>query len=124
MSASLVAVLITLLKGASTPTPTGAASAGTSVVVTDSSGVAQNPVVLTGNESPPWSFTTSVAPGSGQVVATDLDANGATLGSPVSQSFTEAGSGPGGNNFLPTTSITVAPATPGTPVAQPALRRA
>jgi len=107
MSSNLVQVIIALAKGTSTATPTGAAFASTSVVVTDSTGVAQSPVLLTGTESPtPWSFTTSVAPGAGTVVATDLDVNGTVLGSPIIQAFTEAGSPP---TFLPTTGISVTP---------------
>jgi hypothetical protein len=107
MSTSLVAVIVAIAVGPSTPTPTGAAFASTSVVVTDSSGVAQSPVLLTGAETPtPWAFTTSVAPGLGTVVATALDVNGVTLGTPITQSFTELGSPP---NFLPPTGITVTP---------------
>ena len=109
MSASLVPVIVTIAKGASISTPTGAAFASTSVVVTDSSGVAQPAVLLTGAETPTaWAFSTSVNPGAGTVVATDLDINGATLGTPITQSFTEAGSPP---SFLPTTGISVTPVT-------------
>src|ERR1700684_3074794 len=109
MSAALIAVIVAITKGTSTPTQTGAAFASTSVVVTDSSGVAQPAVLLTGVETPtPWAFSTSVAPGAGTVVATDLDINGATLGTPISQPFTEAGTPP---NFFPTTGITVSPVT-------------
>lgn len=107
MSTTLVNVTITLTKGPAVNTPSGAAFKNTSVVVTDSTGVAQAPVLLTGAETPtPWAFTTSVAPGAGTVVATDLDINGATLGAPISQAFTEAGSPP---TFLPSTGITVTP---------------
>ena len=107
MSTPLVNVTVTLTKGPSVVTPSGAAFKNTSVVVTDSTGVAQAPVLLTGAETPtPWAFTTSVAPGAGTVVATDLDINGATLGTPISQAFTEAGSPP---TFLPSTGITVTP---------------
>jgi hypothetical protein len=109
MSANLVPVIVALAKGTSISTPTGAAFASTSVVVTDSSGTAQPPVLLTGIETPtPWAFSTSVPPGAGTVVATDLDINGATLGTPISQTFTEAGTPPA---FLPTTGITVTPVT-------------
>jgi hypothetical protein len=108
MSATLIPVIVAITKGASIPTQTGAAFASTSVVVTDSSGTPQPAVLLTGVETPtPWAFSTSVNPGAGTVVATDLDATGATLGTPVSQSFTEAGTPP---SFLPTTGITVTPA--------------
>jgi hypothetical protein len=109
MSTPLFQVTVAITKGASIPTQTGAAFASTSVVVTDSTGVAQSAVILTGSETPtPWAFTASVAPGAGTVVATDLDINGAALGSPVAQTFTEAGSPP---TFLPTTGITVTPVT-------------
>jgi hypothetical protein len=107
MAAALIPVIVALTKGTSIPTQTGAASAGTSVVVTDSSGVAQPAVVLTGSETPtPWAFSTSVNPGAGQVVATDIDINNATLGTPITQSFTEAGTPPA---FTPTTAISVTP---------------
>ena len=107
MSSTLISVIVAITKGASIPTSTGAAFASTSVVVTDSSGTAQPAVLLTGVETPPpWAFSTSVAPGAGSVTATDLDANGATLGTPVTQTFTEAGSPP---SFLPSTAITVTP---------------
>ncbi len=106
MSTNLIPVIVALAKSASILTPTGAAFASTSVVVTDSSGVAQTAVLLTGSESTPWAFSTSVNPGNGTVVATDLDINGATLGVPVTQTFTEAGSPP---TFLPTSGITVTP---------------
>jgi hypothetical protein len=107
MSSSLVNVLVALTKGASINTPTGAASAGTSVVITDSTGAAQAPVVLTGAETPtPWAFTTNVAVGAGTVVTTDVDVNGATLGTPITQTFSEAGTPP---TFSPTTAISVTP---------------
>jgi hypothetical protein len=105
MSTTLVKVSVALTQGAPIKSPTGAAYAGTSVVVTDSTGVAQAAVVLTGKETPPFTFQTSVAPGAGTVVATDLDVNGATLGT-VSQSFTEAGTSV---TFAPTSAITVTP---------------
>lgn len=108
MSANLVSVIVAIAKGASILTPSGAAFASTSVVVTDSSGVAQPAVLLTGSEPTPWAFSTSVAVGAGTVVATDLDINGATLGVPVTQTFTEAGSPP---TFLPTSGISVTPVT-------------
>jgi len=109
MSTPLVPVIVAVTKGASIPTPTGAQFASTSVLVTDSTGVAQASVLLTGAETPtPWAFSTSVAPGAGSVTATDLDINGATLGTPVTQSFTEAGSPA---SFLPSTGITVTPVT-------------
>lgn len=106
MSSNLIKVSITLTQGAPINTPTGAAYASTSVVVTDSTGVAQPPVILTGKETPtPFSFTTSVAPGAGTIVATDLDVNGGVLNT-VSQAFTETGTPP---TFAPTSVITVTP---------------
>lgn len=108
MSTNLVQVIVALTKGAVIPSPTGAAYASTSVVVTDSAGTAQTPVVLTGNETPTaFAFTTSVAPGAGTVVAQDLDVNGAAMGSPVTASFTEAGTP---TTFAPTSGISVTPA--------------
>lgn len=110
MSTTLIAIIVAITKGASIPTQTGAAFASTSVVVTDSTGVAQPAVLLTGADTPtPWAFQTSVAAGAGSVTATDLDVNGAVLGTPVVQSFTEAGSPP---SFLPTSAITVTPVLP------------
>jgi hypothetical protein len=109
MSTPLVSVIVAVTKGASIASPTGAAFASTSVVVTDSTGVAQAAVLLTGIETPtPWAFSTSVAPGAGTVVATDLDINGATLGTPISQTFTEAGTPA---SFLPSTAVSVTPVT-------------
>ena len=104
MSSPLIQVTVALTFGASIATQTGAAYGSTSVVVTDSTGVAQAAVDVT-PASP--SFTASVAPGAGSVTAQDLDVNGVALGSPVTQSFTEAGSPP---SFTPTTGITVTPA--------------
>lgn len=107
MSTTLVSVIVAITKGASIPTPNGVVFASTSVVVTDSTGVAQPAVLLTGKETPtPWAFATSVAVGAGTVVASDLDINGGVLGT-VTQAFTEVGSPP---SFLPTTAITVTPA--------------
>jgi hypothetical protein len=109
MSANLVPVLVAIAVGPSINTPTGVPFASISVVVTDSSGTPQPPVLLTGSETPtPWAFSTSVNPGAGTVVATALDTNGATLGAPITQSFTEAGSPP---TFQPPTGITVTPVT-------------
>ena len=105
MSTPLVQVTIVLTQGASVATSTGAAYAGTQVVVTDSTGVAQPTVTLTGKETPAWTIVTSVAVGAGTVVATDVDVNGATL-NVVTQTFTEAGSPP---VFTPTAGITVTP---------------
>lgn len=109
MSSNLVQVTVALAQSNTIPTSTGAAYQNTSVVVTDSTGVAQAPVLLNGKESPPYQFVTSVAPGAGTVVATDLDVNGAVIGGPVTQTFTEAGTPP---TFAPTSGITVTPVVP------------
>lgn len=110
MSTSLVQVVVALSKVTANLPSTNATFAGTSVVVTDSTGTPQNAVVLTGTETPtPWSFTTSVATGAGTVVATDLDANGVAIGAPVTQAFTEAGTPPPAT-FMQTSGITVTPA--------------
>ena len=108
MSAVLIPVIVALTKGAVVNTPTGAAYLNTSVVVTDSSGVAQPAVLLNGTESPtPFAFSTSVGVGAGTVVATDMDVNGVSLGA-TSQAFTEAGTPA---TFAPTTGISVTPVT-------------
>ena len=111
MSSSLVQVTIALSFGASIATPSGAAYANTSVVVTDSTGVAQPAVSLTPANP---SFAASVAVGTGTVVAQDLDVNGVVIGT-VAQSFTEAGSPP---TFTPTSAITV------TALAKPTVKKA
>jgi hypothetical protein len=105
MSTNLVQVTVVLSQGAAIASPTGAAYQNTSVVVTDSTGTAQPAVTLNGSETPAWTFTTSVAPGAGTVVATDLDVSGAVLNT-VSQPFTEAGTPV---TFTPTSGITVTP---------------
>lgn len=107
MSSTLIAITVAITKVIANLPATNAAFASTSVVVTDSSGVAQPAVVLTGAEATPWTFTTSVNPGAGTVVATDLDATGAAIGTPVTQTFTEAGSPPA--TFPQTTAIVVTP---------------
>jgi hypothetical protein len=105
MSTNLVQVTVVLSQGAAIASPTGAAYANTSVVVTDSSGTPQAPVTLNGTETPAWTFTTSVAPGAGTVVANDMDVNAAVINT-VTQPFTEAGTPV---TFTPTSGITVTP---------------
>lgn len=107
MSTPLIQVIIALTTSPLAPPAGAAAYAGTSVVVTDSTGVAQPAVVLTGKETPtPYAFQTAVAPGDGTVVAQALDVNGAAMEAPVTQTFTEAGS----PVLFPSTSgITVTP---------------
>jgi hypothetical protein len=106
MSSSLVQILIALAVGPAANTPTGAKSAGISVVVTDPVSGPQPAVVLTGAEATAWAFTASVNPGIGSATATAVDVNGAALAPPITQSFTEAGSPP---TFFPPTGITVTP---------------
>src|SRR5277367_2741043 len=107
MSTPMVTITVALTKTTANLPSTNAAFANTSCVVTDSTGVAQPAVLLTGVETPtPWAFTASVATGAGTVVATDMDVNGLAIGSPVTQTFTEAGSPP---TFPQTVSITVSP---------------
>jgi hypothetical protein len=110
MSVPLVSVIVAISRATTAVnTQTGAAFASTSVTVTDSTGTPQAAVILTGKETPtPWAFSTSVAPGTGSVTATDLDVNGAALGAQLVQTFTEAGSPP---TFFPATGISVTPVT-------------
>ena len=97
-------ILIQLTKTI-TPLPAGVTFASTNLVVTDSAGATQS-LSLNGSESPPWSVTVSgLADGAGTVVATDVDTTGATIGTPVSQSFST-----GTATFSATTGITVTPA--------------
>lgn len=108
MSSPLVQILVSVTKVTANLPAANSAFANTSVVVTDSSGTPQAAVVLTGLETTPWAFTTSVAVGAGTVVATDMDSSGNAIGSPVSQAFTEVGSPPPAT-FLQSTGITVTP---------------
>jgi hypothetical protein len=107
MSAVLLPVLVQV-GTTTTPLPTtNAAQASISCVVTDSSGSAQTAVVLTGTETPPWSFSTSVNAGAGTVVCTALDTAGATIGTPFTGSFTITPAA----IFQAPSSVTVTPAT-------------
>jgi hypothetical protein len=87
MSATLVQVLITL-GVTNTPLPAGITNGSISAVVTDSTGAAQPAVSLTGIETPPYSFTTSLPLSADgvtvacSVVATDLDSNGTPIAVP------------------------------------------
>jgi hypothetical protein len=84
MSATLVQVLITCATS-KVPVPSGITPAGLSVVVTDSTGAAQPAVTLTGSESPPFSFTTSLPLSSdgitvsASIVGTALDSTGTAI---------------------------------------------
>lgn len=107
MSATLIPVTVQVAT-TTTPLPsTNAAQASISVVVTDSSGAAQPAVVLVGTETPPWSFTTSVNPGTGSVTGTALDTAGAVIGTPFTAAFTVTPAA----TFQAPTGITVTPVT-------------
>ena len=98
-------ILVTLTK-TSTPLPTGVVFGHTNVVVTDSAGAVQT-FALSGSETPPWSVTASnLADGAGSVTATDVDATGATIGTPVTQAFATTVV----PSFPATSGITVTPA--------------
>jgi len=87
MSATLAQVLITV-GSVKAPLPAGITAGVLSAVVTDSTGAAQAAVSLTGSETPPFSFTTSLpisADGvtvAATLVATALDATGALIVAP------------------------------------------
>jgi hypothetical protein len=91
MSATLAQVLISITP-IKTPLPTGITAGALSVVVTDSTGVAQPAVALNGSETPPFSFTTSLPISSdgltvsATVVQTAQDSTGAPIGTPRSDS--------------------------------------
>jgi hypothetical protein len=84
MSANLAQVLITITP-MKAPLPAGITAGVLSVVVTDSAGNVQPAVSLTGSESPPFSFVTSLpisADGitvSANIVETALDSTGAVI---------------------------------------------
>lgn len=72
-----------------------AAQASISVVVTDSAGTVYPAVILTGAETPtPWSYSATFASGSATAVATALDINGVTIGTPGSYTFNVAAAVP------------------------------
>jgi hypothetical protein len=91
------------------PLPAGNTFASTSVVVTDSSNAVQT-FNLVGTESPPWSFSATVAAGAGSITATDLNTAGAAIETPVTQAYTTTGAS--GSTFPDTSGITVTTTTP------------
>jgi hypothetical protein len=95
VSTNLVSGIATLAVATGTPLPAGnAAQASISVVVTDAGGTAYPAVVLTGAEQPTaWAYGATYAAGAATAVATALDVNGATIGTPASYPFTVTGSG-------------------------------
>ena len=75
----------------SLPLPsTNTAEASISVVLTDTTGIAQPAVNLVGTETPPYSFTAQLTPSTaaGALTATALDTTGAAIGSALSGPFT------------------------------------
>jgi hypothetical protein len=92
MSTTLLPYIVTV-EWNTEPSPPGvSAFRELSVVVTDSTGVAQPPVILDGGEIPtPWSFEAQVAPGQGEIVVTALDVNGVVIGTPLKVSFAAGG---------------------------------
>lgn len=80
--------VIASLSVQSAPLPAqNAPQASNSVVVTDASGVTYAAVVLTGAETPPWSWAATYAVGSAQAIVTALDTAGAAIGTPATFSF-------------------------------------
>jgi hypothetical protein len=106
MSTPLVSINVALDISGTSPLPaTNQPFASYSVVVTDSTGVAQSPSILTGIETPvAFAFNTPVAPGAGSVTATALDTAGATIGTPMTQSYS---TGAAAGTFPTLTGITV-----------------
>ena len=103
-----VPVLVALAVVSQLLPSSNSAQASISVVVTDSTGVAQPAVALTGDETPtPFAFQTNVAPGAGQVVATALDTNGNPIGQPLTSAFSITPQA----TFNSPTGITVTPVT-------------
>ena len=124
MSTNLVSGIATLTVATGTPLPPGnAAQASISVVVTDAASTVYPAVVLTGAEQPTaWAFGATYAAGAGTAVATALDVNGATIGTPASYSFTVTGSGeattftaPAGFGFVATAPVPLAKSISGVP---------
>jgi hypothetical protein len=78
-----------------TPLPaTNAAQASLSCIVTDSAGTVYPAVLLTGAETPPYSFSATYASGQASMVQTALDTTGATIGSPGTFTFAVVAAAP------------------------------
>jgi hypothetical protein len=88
MSTVLVPGVATLSVTTQPLPSTNAAQASNSVVVTDAASSVYAPVVLTGAESTPWAWAATYAAGPATAVVTPLDVNGATIGTPLSTTFT------------------------------------
>jgi hypothetical protein len=104
MSTSLIQGVATLAV-ASQPLPAGAAAqASISLVVTDAAGTTYPPVVLTGSESPPWSWAATYAAGTASAAETDLDGTGKTIATAGPWSFSVA-AGAAGGTFIQGTGV-------------------
>jgi hypothetical protein len=91
VSTTLVQGVATLAV-ASQPLPSGsAAQASISLVVTDAANTVYPPVVLTGTETPPWSWAATYASGNASAAETDVDVNGKTIATAGPWSFAVAG---------------------------------
>jgi hypothetical protein len=94
---------------ATTPTTLAAGQtyAATAYVVTDNSGATLPAGTLNGSETPPWTavLTGVDGPKEATVTFTDLDATGATIGTPVV--VTESGTGGVTGQFFATTGGTI-----------------
>jgi hypothetical protein len=90
------------------PVPSGVTRASTALVVVDSAGASQS-ASLTGAESPPWTTSFTVAAGAGTITATDIDTNGATIGTTGPAAFA---TGAVGATVLQTSGVTVIVTTP------------
>lgn len=87
MSTVLVSGVGTLAVSTQPLPSSNAAQASNSVVVTDAAGTVFPAVVLTGAEIPAWSWAATYAQGSATAVVTAMDSAGATIGTPLSTSF-------------------------------------
>jgi len=114
--------LLAVTPGVALPA-SNATQASISVVVTDSANTVYPAVVLTGAEQPTaWGGTATYAAGAATAVATALDINGATIGTPASYPFTVTPSGvattytaPAGFSFVATAPVAATPSIAGVP---------
>ena len=84
-------VTVTLLTKTDPLPVSNAAYASTTIALTDAAGNVQTASV-NGTESPAWTAVfQNVAAGGGSISAQPIDASGAAIGAPATQSFTETG---------------------------------
>lgn len=90
-----------------TDLPAGITFQNTRVTVTDNSGAALPPVLLSGSESPPWSATFTGTTGTQEATALieDLDSDGKVIGTALT--LTETGTGGQVQQFPASTSGTI-----------------